>query len=93
VTSGESLAQLADRVGSWLSDVAREHSGGLVVGVTHLEPLRAILLRLLDRPLTDLFAVNIGLGHAVRLSPSAGAEALNPQALRGVLTGDRADFG
>jgi broad specificity phosphatase PhoE len=85
VTSGESLAELGDRVESWLEDVRAEHADGVVVGVSHLEPLRAILLRLLDRPLADLFALNIGLGHAVRLYPQADAAALDAGGLRAVL--------
>jgi len=93
VTSGESLSELGDRVESWLADVARDHREGIVVGVTHLEPLRAILLRLLDRPLTDLFAFNIGLGNAVRLAPKPDSATLDPHSLHGILTGQRADFG
>lgn len=69
VTSGESLAELADRVASWLEDVVERHRDGIVVGVAHLEPLRAILLRLGDRPATDLFEVRIGLAEVVRLHP------------------------
>jgi len=93
VTTGESLAELGDRVESWLTDVGRDHNDGVVVGVTHLEPLRAILLRLLDRPLSDLFALNVGLGHAVRLAPSPDPTALDPHVLHSILTGQRADFG
>lgn len=93
VTSGESLAELGDRVESWLDDVRSEHTDGLVVGVSHLEPLRAILLRLLDRPMTDLFQLNVGLGHAVRLVPEADAAALDPEGLRSVLKGTAAGFG
>ena len=93
VTSGESLSELGDRVESWLADMRREHRDGVVVGVTHLEPLRAILLRLLGRPLTDLFAFNIGLGHAVRLEPKPDSAALDPHGLHSILTGERADFG
>jgi probable phosphoglycerate mutase len=93
VTSGESLAELGDRVESWLGDVRREHADGLVVGVSHLEPLRAILLRLLDRPMTDLFRLNVGLGHAVRLVPEADGTALDPEGLRTILKGTAAGFG
>jgi probable phosphoglycerate mutase len=82
VTSGESLAELADRVESWLTDAGRAHLGGLVVAVTHLEPLRAILLRKLGRPASDLFDVQIGLGQAVRLEPDPDANPLSADALR-----------
>jgi broad specificity phosphatase PhoE len=69
VTSGESLEDLADRFGSWLADVQRDHTDGVVVGVTHLEGLRATLLRALGRPPKDLFAVEIGPSGVVRLVP------------------------
>lgn len=92
VTSGESLAQLADRVESWMSDVRRDHDG-LVVAVTHLEPLRAILLRLLGRPATDLFDVQIGLGNAVVLAPDPHATPLDAPALAEVAQGLARDFG
>lgn len=85
VSTGESLAELADRVESWMTDVFREHGAsadGIVVAVTHLEPLRAILLRKLGRPAADLFDIEIGLGRAVRLAPSADATELDPAALR-----------
>ena len=93
VTSGESLTQLADRVESWLGDVQREHADGVVVGVSHLEPLRAIMLRLLSRPTSDLLALNVGLGHAVRLQPSPSSDALEPAGLHDILTGDAPQFG
>jgi broad specificity phosphatase PhoE len=85
VTSGESLTELADRIDSWLTEVVRDHQDGLVVGVTHLEPLRAILLRLLGRPAGDLFDIEVGLGHAVRLAPAADATALDPSSLAEVV--------
>ncbi len=69
VTSGESLEELADRFGSWLTDVQRDHTDGVVIGVTHLEGLRATLLRALGRPAKDLFTVEIGLSDVVRLVP------------------------
>jgi broad specificity phosphatase PhoE len=84
VTSGESLSELAERVESWMGDVAHDHDG-LVVAVTHLEPLRAILLRLLGRPATDLFGIEIGLGHAVRLAPDPDPMALDAAALGDVV--------
>jgi broad specificity phosphatase PhoE len=82
VTSGESLAELADRVESWLTDVDRAHGSGVVLGVTHLEPLRALLLRRLDRPAGDLFEVQIGPGEAVRLMPDPDVTPLLEDALR-----------
>jgi broad specificity phosphatase PhoE len=85
LTEGESLAQLADRVGSWLAQVEGAHDRGVVVAVTHLEPLRAILLRLLDRSPKEMFDIQIGLGQAVQLSPRPDATALNPQALHSVV--------
>jgi broad specificity phosphatase PhoE len=69
VTTGESLEELADRFGSWLDDVRRDHSDGVVIGVTHLEGLRATLLRALGRPAKDLFTIDIGLSGVVRLVP------------------------
>jgi probable phosphoglycerate mutase len=73
VTSGESLAELGDRMASWLADVHRDHDTGIVIGISHLEPLRAILLRSLGRPAGDLFAIEIGLGQVVRLAPDPDA--------------------
>lgn len=81
VTSGESLDELADRMGSWLEDVRVEHPSGVVVGVSHLEPLRAILLRLLGRPASELFTVDIPVGGAVRLWPDPDARPLAPDAI------------
>lgn len=69
VTEGESLAELSGRVASFLDDVVAAHPGGLVVAVSHLEPLRAALLKLTSRPASDLFAIRVGLGACVRLLP------------------------
>ncbi len=85
VTSGESLAELADRVELWLADALRFTEKGLVVAVSHLEPLRAILLRKLDRPAKDLFALHIGLGEAVSLHPDPDAAPLAGDDLRAVV--------
>ncbi len=85
VTSGESLAELADRVESWLSDALAAHPAGLIVAVSHLEPLRALLLRKLRRPTEDLFDIRIGLGEAVRLAPDPAATALAGEGLRAAL--------
>jgi broad specificity phosphatase PhoE len=85
VTSGESLEQLADRVESWLADVRAAHDEGLVVGVMHLEGLRAALLRMLGRPATDLFQLQIGVGQAVRLHPDPDPTPLTGSPLRSLL--------
>jgi broad specificity phosphatase PhoE len=85
VTSGESLEELADRFGSWLSDVRRDHADGVVIGVTHLEGLRATLLRGLGRPAKDLFTVEIGLSGVVRLAPEPLAEPIALDRLPGLL--------
>ncbi|HYZ91174.1 MAG TPA: histidine phosphatase family protein [Actinomycetota bacterium] len=82
VTSGESLAELADRVEAWERDAVSTHADGLIVAVSHLEPLRALLLRKLDRPANDLFYIQIGLGEAVRLAPEASPSSLTPDALK-----------
>lgn len=76
VTSGESLAELADRVEAWIEDVERDHPDGLVIGVTHLEPLRAILLRMLGRPATDLHVLKVELCEVVRLKPEPDAHPI-----------------
>jgi broad specificity phosphatase PhoE len=89
VTDGESLEALADRMGSWLADVQRDHPEGLVVGVTHLEPLRATLLRALGRPPIDLFQLQIGLGQAVRLDPDPDPIPLDPEGLRRLVASTR----
>jgi broad specificity phosphatase PhoE len=80
VTSGESLAELAGRMESWLTDVERDHAAkdtrAVVIGVTHLEPLRAILLHKLGRPATDLFSVEIGHCGVVRLAPEPDTDTI-----------------
>lgn len=82
VTTGESLEELAGRVESFLADVAERHDAGLVVAVSHLEPLRAVLLQRLGRPFRDLFSIEIGLGAAVRLAPAAEDVPLSGEDLR-----------
>ena len=91
VTSGESLAELADRAEAWLADVERAHASGIVLAVTHLEPLRALLLRRLGRPAKDLFDVRIGLGEAVRLLPDPDVVPLVGDTLRKGLEVERSD--
>lgn len=71
VTGGESLHELADRMESWLQDVLTAHDTGVVLGVTHLEPLRALTLRKQGRPARDLFDVAISVCDVVRLHPHA----------------------
>lgn len=82
VTSGESLDALADRVESWLADAMGASPSGLVVAVSHLEPLRAVLLRRLERPAGDLFSLQIGLGEAVRLAPDPDVTPMTGSTLR-----------
>jgi broad specificity phosphatase PhoE len=82
VTSGESLAELADRVQAWLADVRDAEPDGLVVAVSHLEPLRAVLLRLLERPAADLFQLVIGPAEGVRLAPDPDPTPLRAEAFR-----------
>jgi broad specificity phosphatase PhoE len=81
VSDGESLDQLADRMASWLGDVEAAHPRGVVVGVTHLEPLRAILLRELGLPASGLFDLQIGHCGMVRLRPDPSAEPVAPREL------------
>lgn len=78
VTEGESLARLGDRMASWLDDVRAEHPDGVVVGVSHLEPLRTLLLRRTGRPASDLFDVRVGLCECVRLHPDADPQPALP---------------
>jgi broad specificity phosphatase PhoE len=87
VTSGESLAELGERMESWLADVRRDHDDGIVLGVTHLEPLRTVLLRALGRPAKDMFEVHIPVGQAVRLDPDPDTTALDGRHLRQLLAG------
>jgi broad specificity phosphatase PhoE len=86
VTSGESLAELGERMEAWLADVERDHTEGIVLGVTHLEPLRTVLLRAQGRPAKDMFDVHIPVGQAVRLLPAADTAPLDGRALRKLLT-------
>lgn len=81
VTAGESLAELADRMLGFIDDVEAAHPGALVVAVTHLEPLRAAILRMTDRPAGDLFEIQIGLGHVVRLRPDPDPAPLDLTAI------------
>jgi broad specificity phosphatase PhoE len=69
LSGDETLAQLVGRVMSWLDDVRAAHPDGLVLAVTHLEPLRAALVGLLDIPTSDTSTIRIGVGEAVRLAP------------------------
>jgi broad specificity phosphatase PhoE len=85
VTSGESLEELADRFGSWLDDVRRDHTDGIVIGVTHLEGLRATLLRALGRPASELFTIDIGLSGVVRLQPDPEPLPIGLDRLPGLL--------
>jgi len=78
VMVGESLEQLADRVAAWLDDAFAAHDGGPIVAVSHLEPLRAILLRRQSRTPKELFDITIGLGHAVRIAPDPDSDARGP---------------
>lgn len=87
VTSGESLEELADRFGSWLEDVRGRHADGIVIGVTHLEGLRATLLRALGRPAADLFQLEIGPAGVVRLEPDPEPAPIAPDALTAALSG------
>lgn len=82
VTSGETLSALADRVESWMADAVHASPAGLIVAVSHLEPLRAVLLRRLDRPAKDLFSLQIGLGEAVQLAPDPAITSMTGSALR-----------
>lgn len=81
VTAGESLTELADRFGAWLGDVRERHDDGVVIGVTHLEGLRATLLRALGRPAAHLFQVEIGLAGVVRLHPDPDPLPIPPGSL------------
>lgn len=83
VTSGESIAELGDRMTSWLDEVLERHDRGIVVGVAHLEPLRTILLRRTGRPATDLFDVRVGLCECVRLHPDPDPTPATPGELLG----------
>ncbi len=87
VTSGESLAEPGERMEAWLADVRRDHVEGIVLGVTHLEPLRTVLLRAQGRPAKDMFDVHIPVGQAVRLEPDPDTTALDGRHLRELLTG------
>lgn len=81
VTEGESLAELGSRTTSWLEDVVRAHPDGIVVGVSHLEPLRALLLRRTERPASDLFGIRVGLCECVRLHPDPDPRPARPDDL------------
>jgi len=80
LTGEESFASLRARVTDWLGEVTRRHDG-LVIGVTHLEPLRAALIELLDIPTRDSSSITIGVGEAVRLAPDPHPRAGRPSDL------------
>jgi broad specificity phosphatase PhoE len=86
VTSGESLDELADRFGSWLGDVRTNHTDGIVLGVTHLEGLRATLLRSLQRPAKELFTIDVALAGVVRLVPDPDPAPITVDRLAGALS-------
>lgn len=85
IGGAESLDALAERVQAWIFDAAAAHGEGLVVGVTHLEPLRAVVSRLLGRPFRSLLDLEVPHAHAVRLAPEPSGEPLAPAALERVL--------
>lgn len=69
----ESLSALADRMEAWLTDVTEAHPSGVVVAVSHLEPLRALLCRRLGMDAKSMMSISIGHADAVRFSPSPDA--------------------
>ena len=50
---GESYGDLAERLWPALETIAGNHAGSRVVVITHGGPIRLVLSRLLDRPLTE----------------------------------------
>jgi broad specificity phosphatase PhoE len=91
VTAGESLHELGDRMDSWLADVKDMHDGGepdgpgkVVVGISHLEPLRTAVLRGQGRPPKDLFDVKIGLCEVVRIWPEPDASPMPLESLAAI---------
>jgi len=52
--SPESLDALAKRMAAVVADLGREHPGATVVVVSHMDPVQALRLHLLGRPLSDL---------------------------------------
>ncbi|HVE92407.1 MAG TPA: histidine phosphatase family protein [Actinomycetota bacterium] len=78
LTRGETIEVLADRVQDWLDEVRGAHAGGLVIGVSHLEPLRAILVRLTGGPWAGMGRILIPPGQAVRLQPDPSPQPAPP---------------
>ncbi|HVL81597.1 MAG TPA: histidine phosphatase family protein [Actinomycetota bacterium] len=74
LVGAESFTQLRTRVTGWLREAQERHPDGIVVAVTHLEPLRAALVDLLDIPTSATSSIRIGTGQAVRLAPDPHPE-------------------
>lgn len=89
ITDGETLEALAGRFLEVLHDARVKHPDGLVVLVTHLEPLRAALLRLTDHPAKDLFDIQIPTGGCVRLFPDPDPVPGDPRSLSATRRADR----
>lgn len=66
---GDSYGDLARRLWPALDRIARDHRGARVVAVTHGGPIRLVLARVLDRPLTERAA--FGVENASRFTVEA----------------------
>jgi len=71
---GESLADMHERVGSVWAELRARHAGGSLAVVTHVGPIRSLLCRLLDVPLSQAlrFAPAVA-SHTCVLVSEAGA--------------------
>ena len=57
---GESFADVADRVRRACNRVLRDHLGQTVLVVSHITPIKILLCRALDAPLTALYRMYLG---------------------------------
>ena len=56
---GESYAQTHARVGDAMRDLLHEHAGKRIVLVTHVTPIKSLVLHAVDAPLTALFRMEV----------------------------------
>lgn len=56
---GESYAQTYDRVGEAMRDLLHEHAGKRIVIVTHVTPVKSLVLHAIDAPLEAMFRMEV----------------------------------
>ena len=73
----ETIADIRDRMVAFVEEARLRHPGGLVVGVSHCDPITILRLSLTDRPLTPAAirsAEHIGFGSVTEIAFAPGAD-------------------